>query len=136
MIIDDEEGKPNLTKEYVENARRTQGGSVMREKAVPGTQIERFLGFGSLAVRMVVGSAVDGLTNTLSGQPQSTGISDANAERFAESLCRMRGKYDVSLRLISLKLCKNSWSYESLYHQYNGLLIRLRSESGETSHRF
>jgi hypothetical protein len=91
----DDINKANATKEHADTMLRTPGGSVMREKAVPGTQIERFFGFGSLAVRMVVGSAVDGLANSISGQPQSKSISDANAERFAESLCRMRGNKEL-----------------------------------------
>lgn len=71
--------------------KQPNNGVVMRERSVPGTQAERFLGFGSLAARMVVGSVMDSVTHTLTGSPGTKTISDANASRFAESLCRMRG---------------------------------------------
>jgi aarF domain-containing kinase len=63
----------------------------MRERAVPSTQMGRFMGFGSLAVRMAMGEAVDRASHALSGNTGPRYISDENAERLAESLCRMRG---------------------------------------------
>eukprot|EP01036_Dinobryon_divergens_P031983 gene31983-41482_t len=64
----------------------------MRERAVPATQMGRLFGFGSLAVRMAMGVAVERATNSISGsQQQQSYISDDNAERLAEALCRMRG---------------------------------------------
>jgi aarF domain-containing kinase len=65
---------------------------VMRERAIPSTQLSRFMGFGSLAVRMAMGAAMTRATVAFSNDPnQSITISEANAERLAEALCRMRG---------------------------------------------
>mmetsp|Transcript_242 Transcript_242/g.294 ORF Transcript_242/g.294 Transcript_242/m.294 type:complete len:641 (-) Transcript_242:146-2068(-) len=64
--------------------------SSMRERAVPATPLGRMWGFGSLGVRMALGAAGDSVSRTLSGDDKK-GISDANAERLAEALCRMRG---------------------------------------------
>jgi aarF domain-containing kinase len=64
--------------------------SSMRERAVPATQLARMWGFGSLGVRMALGAAGDSVFRTMSGDDKK-GISDANAERLAEALCRMRG---------------------------------------------
>jgi aarF domain-containing kinase len=47
-------------------------------------------GFGSLGVRMAFGAVGDSAFRAISGDSK-TGISDANAERLAEALCRMRG---------------------------------------------
>jgi ABC1 atypical kinase-like domain len=63
----------------------------MRERPVPSTQIERLWGFGSLAARMTAGVIADSATRIITGDDRSSGISDANAERLAEALCRMRG---------------------------------------------
>ena len=64
----------------------------LRPAHIPSTQLGRMMGFGSLAARMVVGSAFDRVTGG-SNVPGSGGIqmSDENAERLAETLCRMRG---------------------------------------------
>ena len=58
----------------------------MRERAVPATQAGRLFGFGSLAVRMAMGVAVERASNSFFGGPQQTTISDDNAERLAEAL--------------------------------------------------
>jgi hypothetical protein len=63
----------------------------MHERAVPSTQFGRMLGFGSLAFRMAMGEAVDRASHAISGDSGPRHISDENAERLAESLCRMRG---------------------------------------------
>ena len=63
----------------------------MQERAVPSTQFGRFVGFGSLAFRMAMGEAVDRAAHVMSGNNGPRYISDENAERLAESLCRMRG---------------------------------------------
>eukprot|EP01038_Epipyxis_sp_PR26KG_P010968 gene10968-14728_t len=62
----------------------------MNERAVPATQLQRMFGFGSLAVRMAMGSAASRASNFVNGMPINT-VSDDNAERLAEALCRMRG---------------------------------------------
>lgn len=63
----------------------------MHERAVPSTQFGRMVGFGSLAFRMAMGEAVDRASYAMSGNVGPRHISDENAERLAESLCRMRG---------------------------------------------
>ncbi|KAJ1439368.1 ubiquinone biosynthesis protein [Ochromonadaceae sp. CCMP2298] len=64
---------------------------MMQERAVPATQLGRFMGFGSLAVRMAMGEAIDRASHAMSGDTGPRYISEQNAERLAESLCRMRG---------------------------------------------
>ena len=76
--------------------------SPMREQSVPSTQLARMWGFGSLAARMAMGAAVDSTSRAFllqaapasgsaqAGQSQYH-MSDENAERLAETLCRMRG---------------------------------------------
>ena len=49
------------------------------------------LGFGSLGVRMAFGAVGDSAYRAISGESAKSSISDANAERLAEALCRMRG---------------------------------------------
>lgn len=104
-LIDKDDSAPSNDIPSNANTRRDAGevkgevkpnngnhSAVMRERSVPGTQVERFLGFGSLAARMVVGSVFDTVTHSLSGAPNSQrSISEENADRFAEALCRMRG---------------------------------------------
>lgn len=63
----------------------------MRERAVPSTQVGRLFGFGSLAMRMAMGEVVDRASNALAGNTGPRMISDDNADRLAEALCRMRG---------------------------------------------
>lgn len=66
---------------------------VMRERAVPSTQLGRLFGFGSLAARMALDVAMDSATSAFSGNSpeRKSRLSDENAERLAEALCRMRG---------------------------------------------
>jgi aarF domain-containing kinase len=66
--------------------------SKMRERAVPSSQIERVVGFGSLAARMSLGAVSNRALQFFSGNdsPRSS-LTDENAERLAETLCRMRG---------------------------------------------
>ena len=73
-----------------------QPAKAMREAHVPSTQLGRMFGFGSLAARMAVGAAFEratgsGNTSSGSGSQQRYQMSDENAERLAETLCRMRG---------------------------------------------
>ena len=78
---------------------------VMHERAVPSSQLARMWGFGSLAARMVFGAVIDNAARVIapssiassssgSGGDKNVSrhyISDQNAERLAETLCRMRG---------------------------------------------
>lgn len=62
----------------------------MNERRVPSSPFARVAGFSGLAARMVAGAAVENISAVFSGQSASK-ISDANAERLADALCRMRG---------------------------------------------
>lgn len=70
----------------------------MKEKTVPASQISRIIGFGTLGAQLAFGIAGENVSNFLgrgsnsssSSKPRE-GISEANAELLAESLCRMRG---------------------------------------------
>eukprot|EP01041_Mallomonas_annulata_P001897 gene1897-3674_t len=66
--------------------------TIMRERSVPSTQISRMWGFGSVAVRMAAGAAADNVSRLVTGADGSSSrLSEENAERLAEALCRMRG---------------------------------------------
>ena len=85
---------------------------VPRERAVPSNSVSRALGFAGLGASLLLGTAKDSIGrawrgsgnngNTSSIQPDGTGdsnstavyssfLSESNAERLAEALCRMRG---------------------------------------------
>ena len=64
----------------------------MRARTVPSSQFARMIGFGSLAARMAFGVATEAASRAVIGSESSSrSISDANADRLAEALCRMRG---------------------------------------------
>lgn len=77
---DSEDFRVPLEKVMAEDSKRK---SAMRAKAVPATQVERLVGFGSLFAKMAMGRAAQ--------QMSGTDMSDRNAEVLAEALCRMRG---------------------------------------------
>lgn len=81
------ENDPLVNIQATANSNKKQ----MNERAVPSTQLGRMMGFGSLAFRMAMGEAVDRASHVMSGSTGPRHISDENAERLAESLCRMRG---------------------------------------------
>lgn len=66
----------------------------MRERAVPESAISRVFAFGGLGAGLVVGAAAEA-TRRVFGQSEtdqkSTFITEANAERLAATLSRMRG---------------------------------------------
>lgn len=74
---------------------------VFRERRVPSSPIGRALGFAGMGASLLFGSFVDGVRNTLGpSQPppevqgqnlSSTFLTEQNAERLANALCRMRG---------------------------------------------
>ena len=83
-----------LEKVMAEDSKRK---SAMRAKAVPATQVERLVGFGSLFAKMAMGRAAQ--------QMSGTDMSDRNAEVLAEALCRMRG---AALKLGQMRACKTT----------------------------
>lgn len=81
---------------------------VFREVAVPASPLARVWGFGSLAASMALGAAGEALSRTLGGSSGGGAagaaaggpgagpapkvvMSEAQAEKLAEGLCRMRG---------------------------------------------
>jgi ABC1 atypical kinase-like domain len=80
-----------------------------RTRAVPSTPLARVLGFGQLAAGLAMGTVAEALRQRVGNKSGSSGssatkgasstdstmkgymVSDANAERLAEGLCRMRG---------------------------------------------
>ena len=63
----------------------------MREREVPSTQFQRAMGFGGMASSIGLGIISDRIGNMISGNDSNQKISDQNAERLAEALCRLRG---------------------------------------------
>lgn len=66
----------------------------MRERAVPSSPLARVLGFGSLAAGLAWGTVAESVRRVGSGNDgsmRSAAMSNANAERLAEALARMRG---------------------------------------------
>lgn len=79
-----------------------------REQAVPSGPISRVVGFGRLAAGLAAGTVGEAVRRGVRGRPQHTGdagtpgtssgggmrdvvLSNANSERIAATLCRMRG---------------------------------------------
>jgi hypothetical protein len=63
-------------------------------RAVPSTRIGRAVGFASLGIGIAAGTIVEAASRILSSGSESSGsivANDANAERLAKTLCRMRG---------------------------------------------
>ena len=60
------------------------------ERAVPSSPMARIFGFGSLAAKVMLGTAAEAARNI--GNPTRSSIaSDANTEKLVETLCTMRG---------------------------------------------
>ncbi|KAJ6663610.1 hypothetical protein lerEdw1_009689 [Lerista edwardsae] len=72
-----------------------------RERKVPVSRVRRLAGFGGLAVGLGLGAFVEVMRNSLNGEPKPKDgsfwldsnpfLSEANAERIVDTLCRMRG---------------------------------------------
>ena len=74
------------------NVNSYQNSAVkMRERTVPSTQVQRVFGFGSLAARVGMGLISENINSMVSGNKSDEKLSEANAERLAESLSRLRG---------------------------------------------
>lgn len=68
---------------------------------VPSTSIGRAFGFAGMGASLLFGSITDSISNAFSGNPSNTSnsnnqvyssiITESNAERLANALCRMRG---------------------------------------------
>ncbi|KAG7388772.1 putative aarF domain-containing protein kinase 4 [Phytophthora pseudosyringae] len=64
---------------------------VWEEKHVPSSPLSRILGFGGLAARLAVGTAAEIVRSGGRNGTYNALVSDANAEKLAETLCTMRG---------------------------------------------
>lgn len=71
---------------------------VPRERAVPSTSIGRAVGFAGLGASLLWGTVSESVSRRLGGgggakaaHPSSAFITEQNAERLANALCRMRG---------------------------------------------
>ena len=71
-----------------------------RERSVPSNSVSRALGFGTLGLKLIVGTAMDSVVNRFSSKKtvessllteESLMLSEKNAERLANALCHMRG---------------------------------------------
>lgn len=69
-----------------------------RERKVPATRISRLVNFGGLAVGLGIGAIAEGAKQSLAGKPKEEGalldspiLSEANAERIVNTLCKVRG---------------------------------------------
>uniref|UniRef100_A0A8D0LCJ9 Uncharacterized protein n=1 Tax=Sphenodon punctatus TaxID=8508 RepID=A0A8D0LCJ9_SPHPU len=72
-----------------------------RERKVPATRLSRLANFGGLAVGLGIGALAEAARNSLNGEqkPNDGGsllhsnpfLSEANAERIVETLCKVRG---------------------------------------------
>ena len=74
-------------------ALRVLSYMVLLQAHVPSSPLGRVLGFASLGASLVVGAARDNAANWLSGsgeKSKSPFLTEANAERLADALCRMR----------------------------------------------
>lgn len=89
-------------------APRLNGMSNSRTRTVPSSPLARVFGFGQLAAGLAMGTVAEAVRQSVRGGEVDGGaadsrnrkhggkvkqyvVSDANAERLAESLCRMRG---------------------------------------------
>lgn len=71
-----------------------------RTRTVPSSPLARVFGFGQLAAGLAMGTVAEAVRQSVGGaevEGRAGGtvkqyvVSDANAERLAETLCRMRG---------------------------------------------
>ncbi|KAF5838123.1 ABC1 family-domain-containing protein [Dunaliella salina] len=80
--------------------RKAQARKQLRERRVPESPFGRALGFAGLGAGLVMGSLTDRLGSAWSGRRAKEGeskplyspyLTESNAERLANALCRMRG---------------------------------------------
>ncbi|XP_048349929.1 atypical kinase COQ8B, mitochondrial [Sphaerodactylus townsendi] len=89
------------TKQESQGKVRQKLSERARERKVPVTRVGRFANFGGLAVGLALGALAEVARSSLNGQskPKNGGplldsnpfLSEANAERIVDTLCKMRG---------------------------------------------
>ncbi|XP_012693393.1 atypical kinase COQ8B, mitochondrial [Clupea harengus] len=97
-----------LTPEDIKKAREAKQGTAKitrqklseraKERQVPATRLSRLVNFGGLAVGLGMGTIAEMAKQTIGGQRSEKGalldsafLSEANAERIVETLCKVRG---------------------------------------------
>lgn len=79
-----------------------QLSATSKQRKVPATRISRLVTFGGLAAGLGIGTLTEitkrslGLSETKKGNSfldSSTILTEANAERIVDTLCRVRGQY-------------------------------------------
>ena len=95
-IPTDERKDALISKEVQQKFEHSNQSPVLQEgRAVPATRIERAIGFASLGVGLAAGTIMEAASRIVSSKTESTSDSivanDANADRIAKTLCRMRG---------------------------------------------
>lgn len=104
---DDDTPGTNDTTTATSSMKEGSKGFQPRERSVPSNSVSRALGFGTLGLKLLMGTAVDSVMNRFSSKPIKTGthaknessllteeslmLSEKNAERLANALCHMRG---------------------------------------------
>lgn len=87
--VEFEENKIRLTTSPEDTDSRIREG-----RPVPSTRIGRAAGFASLGFSLALGTAVEGVSRLFGGPGDSSSsliVNNANSDRLAASLCRMRG---------------------------------------------
>lgn len=81
---------PTIEEELDRNVTVQQ---VKEEASVPSTRISRALGFATLGLKLVGGTAAEFTSRLFNGNTNSSSmlLSDKNSDTLTESLCRMRG---------------------------------------------
>lgn len=97
-----------------------------RARTVPSSPLARVFGFGQLAAGLAIGTVAEAVRQSVAGGEadglgENTGsrqrgavknyvVTDANAERLAETLCRMRGAALKLGQMLSIQVCAHRLS--------------------------
>uniref|UniRef100_W5KJT6 Coenzyme Q8B n=1 Tax=Astyanax mexicanus TaxID=7994 RepID=W5KJT6_ASTMX len=90
--------KARETKKTIVRPARQKLSERARERKVPATQISRLANFGGLAVSLGLGAIAEAAKQSFNGKRSDSGavldsplLSEANAERIVDTLCKVRG---------------------------------------------
>ncbi|KAG9264861.1 atypical kinase COQ8B, mitochondrial [Astyanax mexicanus] len=90
--------KARETKKTIIRPARQKLSERARERKVPATQISRLANFGGLAVSLGLGAIAEAAKQSFNGKRSDSGavldsslLSEANAERIVDTLCKVRG---------------------------------------------
>ncbi|XP_053329124.1 atypical kinase COQ8B, mitochondrial [Spea bombifrons] len=95
------DAKPQSGAEGPGKAKRQKLSDRARERTVPATRMSRLANFGGLAVSLGIGALTEAARQSLNGEEKQKGrnsyldtntfLSEANAERIVDTLCKVRG---------------------------------------------